>query len=193
MTILLVRHAESAANAGQSTSDPALIPLTDKGRQQARALSLSLAGRPDLIITSPFCRAIDTSKPTAARFRNVGVQQWNIGEFTYLDPASCVGTTAADRKARVDAYWQAADPWFTDGPGAESFAGFVERVRVAMDGFRRITGTAIVFGHGQVMQAMRWLTLREHLSITRDEMQLFRAYDLGNPINNCAMIHLDLK
>lgn len=35
LTVHFVRHGESAANAGNATSDPALIPLTEKGWEQA--------------------------------------------------------------------------------------------------------------------------------------------------------------
>ena len=50
---------------------------------------------------------------------------WDIGEFTYLDPVSCQGTTSGDRKARMDSFWRVADPDFVDGPGAESFNAFI--------------------------------------------------------------------
>lgn len=153
---------------------------------------MTIRQTPELIITSPFARAIDTSRPTVARYPDVEVQVWNIGEFTYLDPASCAGTTAGDRKARVDAFWSVADPSLQDGPGAESFAGFIERVSAALVGFRALHGMAIVFGHGQVMQAMRWLLQRPHGPITIEDMHEFRQYDQANTIMNCQTISLDL-
>lgn len=191
--ISLVRHAESAANAGQATLDPSLIPLTENGWIQAEALSRTICQAPDLIITSPFARAIDTSRPTVARYPDVEVQIWNIGEFTYLDPVRCAGTTVADRRASVESFWAAADPDFVDGPGAESFAAFIGRARAALEGFRGLNHGALVFGHGQVMQAMRWLHQRPHGPITTDAMREFRQYDQANPINNCQIIALEMK
>ena len=191
--ISLVRHAVSAANAGQATLDPSLIPLTENGWRQAEELSRAIFQAPDLIITSPFARAIDTSKPTVARYPNTDVQIWNIGEFTYLDPVRCAGTTVADRRASVESYWSAADPDFVDGPGAESFSTFIGRARDALEGLRSLNHGALVFGHGQVMQAMRWLHLRAAGPITADAMREFRQYDLANPISNCQTIVLKMQ
>ena len=190
--ITLVRHAESAANAGLVSSDPGLIPLTEKGWVQAMAFAQTITEAPAIIITSPFSRAVDTSSPTAALFPSVPVEQLDIGEFTYLDPASCVGTTAGDRKARVDAFWHRADPDYLDGPGAESFSGFIHRTAVALERLRGLDGSAIVFGHGQVMQAMRWLLQRSPEVIDSETMRDFRQYDLDNPISNCESIALEL-
>lgn len=189
--ITLVRHAESAANAGLVSSDPGLIPLTEKGQAQAVAYAQTITEAPAIIITSPFSRAIDTSKPAVAMFPGVPVEQLDIGEFTYLDPASCVGTTAGDRKARVDAFWKDANPDYLDGPGAESFSGFIHRTAVALERLRALDGNAIVFGHGQVMQAMRWLLQRAPEVIDSETMQDFRQYDLDNPISNCEAITLE--
>jgi broad specificity phosphatase PhoE len=190
--ISLVRHAESAANAGQATLDPSLIPLTENGWRQAEALSRTICQAPDLIITSPFARAIDTSKPTVAKYPKVEVQIWNIGEFIYLDPVRCAGTTVAERRASVESYWAAADPDFVDGLGAESFSAFIDRAQVALEAFRSLNNNTLVFGHGQVMQAMRWLHLRVPGPISADAMREFRQFDLANPIHNCQTIILEV-
>lgn len=60
---VFVRHAESAANARQVlNTDPSRpVPLTDRGRAQARALSAQLANLPiDLAISSRLPRAQET-------------------------------------------------------------------------------------------------------------------------------------
>jgi len=48
-----------------------------------------------------------------------------------------------------------------DGLGAESFSAFIERVRAALNRFRVLhnasDATAAMFGHGQFLQAMRWM------------------------------------
>lgn len=48
----LVRHGESAANAGSATTDPATIPLTLVGRDQAVRVAAGLLQKPDLIVVS---------------------------------------------------------------------------------------------------------------------------------------------
>jgi phosphohistidine phosphatase len=56
--VFIVRHAEAAA--GQPDE---LRPLTEAGREQARALGKQLAAdgvRPDVILTSPLLRALET-------------------------------------------------------------------------------------------------------------------------------------
>ncbi|WP_224790224.1 phosphoglycerate mutase family protein [Pseudomonas fluorescens] len=96
--VRLIRHAESAANVGLATTTPDSIPLTEKGRLQARVLADSITSAPDLIIASPFERAIATALPTAARFPHVPFEFWPVKEFTYLTPNRFAGTTQADRK-----------------------------------------------------------------------------------------------
>lgn len=65
--VRLIRHAESAANAGLATTAPDSIPLTQSGHFQAQTSADSIMFAPDLIISSPFERAVATAKPTAER------------------------------------------------------------------------------------------------------------------------------
>lgn len=191
LTVHFVRHGESAANAGNATSDPALIPLTEKGSAQARAVANSFDQAPSLIVTSPFERAQDTAQPTIQRFPGVPVEAWAVEEFTYLSPGRCANTTAAERKPWVDSYWVSADPDFVDGPGTESFAGLIQRARESLRRLHGMTGTVAVFGHGQFIQAVRWLVVESPVRIDSETMRAFRAYDLKNSISNCQVITID--
>lgn len=101
LTVRFIRHAESAANAGAATSDPASIPLTPRGHDQALAGSDSFSAAPDLIICSPFLRVQQTAAPTCVRFTAAPVQTWAVQEFTYLAPARCAHTTAEQRRPWV--------------------------------------------------------------------------------------------
>jgi broad specificity phosphatase PhoE len=189
--IHLIRHAQSEANAGGATSDPSAIPLSDCGYRQAIEFSHTVTQRPDLIITSTFTRAIATATPTIARYPGVFVRTENIGEFTYLSPLRCANTTVAQRRAWVDAYWQRSDPTYVDGDGAESFADLIDRVRIEVCKLKMERGLILVFGHGQVMQAMRWFIENPTLSITPPLMTAFRAYDVSHPIQNLESFLLD--
>lgn len=184
LTVHFVRHGESAANAGNSTSDPALIPLTEKGWAQARAVAESFAQAPGLIVTSPFERAADTAKPTIERFPGVPVEVWTVEEFTYLSPARCANTTASARKPWVDAYWGSADPDFEDGPGSESFSHLIRRARSTLIRLNSMTGKVVIFAHGQFMQAVRWLVTYCPEMINSDSVRDFRVFDISNPIAN---------
>lgn len=191
LTVMFVRHGESAANAGNATSDPALIPLTDRGCAQAGAVAESFDQTPSLIVTSPYERAADTAKPTIQRFPGVPVEVWPVEEFTYLSPSRCANTTAADRKPWVDSYWISADPEYVDGPGNESFAGLIERARECLRRLHGMSGTVAVFGHGQFIQAVRWLIAESPERIDGEAMRAFRRYDLGNMITNCQAVTIE--
>lgn len=191
LTVHFVRHGESAANAGTATSDPALIPLTEKGWTQARAVAESFDQAPSLIVASPFERAMDTAQPTIKRFPSVPVEIWAVEEFTYLSPARCANTTAAERKPWVESYWMSADPEFADGPGTESFAGLIQRARECLRRLHGMCGTVAVFGHGQFIQAVRWLIAESPERIDDEAMRAFRRYDLGNMITNCQTVTIE--
>lgn len=188
LTVKFVRHGESAANAGNATSDPALIPLTEKGWEQARAVADSFDVAPDLIVMSPFERAQDTALPSIQKFPGCPIEVWPVEEFTYLSPARCANTTADERKPWVDAYWNTADPDFEDWPGTESFSHLIRRARSTLIRLTGMTGTGVIFGHGQFMQAVRWLITHCPETIDSEAMKTFRKFDIGNPIANCECI-----
>jgi len=52
MTLLLIRHAESVANAGFPTVHTWTIPLTTEGHRQAKELADNFLTPPDAIIVS---------------------------------------------------------------------------------------------------------------------------------------------
>lgn len=184
LTVTWIRHGESAANAGGSSSDPALIPLTARGRAQAQAIAETLPAAPDLILMSPFTRAQDTAAPTLRKFPEAQVEVWPVEEFTYLSPESCRNTTAAQRRPWVQAYWRAGDPDHSNGPGTESFRGLVLRAQAALRQLQGNTGSVLVFGHGQFMQVVRWLIVLAPQQIDGAAMGSFRGFDEVNPIVN---------
>ncbi|WP_089160210.1 histidine phosphatase family protein [Caballeronia sordidicola] len=190
LRVLCFRHGESAANAGHATSDPVSIPLTELGEQQAHAISQRLVESPSIVICSPFLRARQTAAPTLARFPAVRSDIWPVQEFTYLAPARCAGTSAQQRRPWVDAYWNAFNQTLVDGLGAESFSAFIERVLEALNRFRMLhnasDATAAMFGHGQFLQAMRWLIQNGDGVIDTDAMRSFRIVDQRSPIHNAG-------
>jgi probable phosphoglycerate mutase len=180
----LIRHGESAANAGAVTTDPATIPLTEAGRDQARSIATTITRKPDLIVVSFYLRTQQTAEPSMRRFPDVLVETWPMQEFTYLSPGRCVGTTAAQRRPLVEAYWQRCDAGHVDGVGAESFTAMLQRVRALRD---RLTthpaGFIVVFTHGQIMQSLRLLTLYPDMD---DQLLMarFLAFDRQEPVRN---------
>lgn len=126
--VWFIRHAESEANAGLVSSSPSMIPVTQKGLEQAKILSGQLTEAPGLFIITSYIRTGQTAMPTLQKFPNVPVEVWPMHEYNFLSPDTCTGTTAAQRKPMVDAYWQRCQPDYIHGNGAESFIEFKDRV-----------------------------------------------------------------
>lgn len=192
MKVRLIRHAESAANAGLPTTCPDAIPLTDLGNLQAEKLAASITEAPDLIISSPFERALFTARPTALRFPEVSVEVWQVEEVTYLSPERFAGTTQAERKPAAGDYWRMADAMAVDGPRAESFAQLLGRAQSTLD---RLSGldveNVVVFSHGQFIRAAAWLIKHGKAANEPGHMREFRRLDTQVPMANCTSYELE--
>ncbi|VVO73997.1 histidine phosphatase family protein [Pseudomonas fluorescens] len=185
--VRLIRHGESAANAGEASQDHASIPLTPKGIEQANVVALSFNKAPELIVASPFSRAQKTAMATAAAFPTVPLETWAIHEFTYLEPSRCVNTTVADRRRWVDEYWSRADPAYVDGTGAESFLAFVSRAQSFLDQLTEHPAEDIaVFSHGQFLNAVAWLLERKPQRLDGLAMIDWREYEIATHVPNCC-------
>ncbi|MBL8237260.1 MAG: histidine phosphatase family protein [Bryobacterales bacterium] len=187
--IRFFRHGESTGNAGEATTDPATIPLTERGREQAAHIAKVHWKKPTLIVVSPYERTRETAAPLLAQFPDTAVEVWPVQEFTYLAPASCAGTTGAERRPRVERYWSSGGPDERDGPGAESFSDLLRRAddaRVRLEALPA-GSQAAVFTHGQFLQALRLLV---HFPSLEDwaMKHSFRALDRKYPIENGACI-----
>ena len=183
----LIRHGESAANAGEASLDHATIPLTTKGVEQASLVAGSFTQAPDLIVASPFSRAQATAMQTVTAFPSVPFEIWPIHEFTYLEPARCINTTVAQRRDWVEGYWANSDPAFTDGEGAESFLDFISRAQSFL--YRLAQHPAhdiVVFSHGQLINAVAWLIERNPQTIDGQAMAEWREYEITNHVPNCG-------
>jgi broad specificity phosphatase PhoE len=185
--VRLIRHGESAANAGAATRDHTNIPLTDKGVEQARQVALSLVEPPELIVASPFSRAQATAASTTEAFPLVPFETWPIQEFTYLEPARCNNTTVAQRRSWVNEYWGKANPIYVDGLGAESFVEFVNRAQSFLDRVAEHPAqNIVVFSHGQFINAVAWLIAHRPAEIDSQAMTDWREYEIANHVQNCG-------
>ncbi|WP_316834995.1 histidine phosphatase family protein [Pedobacter nutrimenti] len=183
--IWFIRHGESIANAGIATMEPASIPLTQWGHQQAFALRDQLEKCPDLFIMTPYLRTQQTAMPSLVKFPKVRVEIWPLHEYDYLAVAQCVNTTAEQRRPWVSEYWDKCDPDFIHGKGAESFNGFSQRVINGLSDLQnRKEQFIVLFVHGQVIRAI-WQYLA-----TGDqalEMDVFRDKMLGFEVPNTSV------
>lgn len=187
--IYLVRHGESASNAGQATEDPGLIPLTDLGNAQARQLAVELDIRPQRVITSEYVRAVHTAKPFCEKQNIEFITHRLLHEFTMLDPQEVAGTTNAQRRPLVEDYWQVSNPERRMGPGAETFREFANRVDGFLNELDNAPNRTVVFGHGIWFALLLWRVMG--FSAYDDAaMRSFRKFQLALPMPNCAVYEL---
>ncbi len=178
--LIMIRHGESAGNAGLPTADHRNIPLTGLGREQAQKLAETWTKSPDFIYVSPFLRARETTQPTIDRFPDVKIRiDDDLREFTYLSPATCVNTTKEERRPRVNAYWDRLDPEYVDGEGAESFSALAARTRHFLQEMRSLPdgSTVFAFSHMLCITGIRMWIDHPDLDL-RERMRIFRTYPL---------------
>ena len=150
MTLLLIRHGETALNASR-TLQPADTPLSERGLAQARALALRVRGMGSKgIVASDLPRALQTAQAIAVATglpltTNGLLQERNFGDWRGLPH----GSFALDPLAHAGA-----------PPGGESHAAFALRVAQAfaqiLDLRHALGGPLVVVTHGLVLR--EWLT-----------------------------------
>lgn len=189
--VFLVRHAESASNAGRKTTNPVNNPLTEFGQEQARRFTSLWGGKeeqPQLIVTSPYIRTQQTAAPFRAKYPETPHEEWAVEEFTQLCPKKYMGTTHHDRMPFVHAYWDRADPHYVDGEGAESFQMFATRVVALFEKAQsRREDYIVVFTHGGFMQGAVFHTLVGR-PWSSEDMKAFHEFQKGFPIDNVATL-----
>jgi broad specificity phosphatase PhoE len=189
MRVVFVRHGESTGNAGVPCFDLSKLTLTRAGLDQASSIAAGWQHQPTLIALSPYVRTHLTAEPTRARFPEVAVEVLPMEEFTYLEPARWNGTSRQDRLPHIDAYWEAADPAYSDGPGAESFETLLWRVDRTLSRLQALPVDAFVyaFSHGQFMQAVR-VSLLYPDRTSKQKMRCFWPFNAKFPILNAGRV-----
>jgi probable phosphoglycerate mutase len=153
--VWLVRHGETEwARLGRHTGRTN-VPLTDLGREQARALGRRLAGHAfGLVLTSPLSRAEETA--SLAGFGDVAVADPDLMEWDY---GSLEGRQTPEIRAHHPGWtiWQG--PW----PAGETIAQVAARADrvVARARSSRAGRDVLVFAHGHLLRilAARWIGL----------------------------------
>lgn len=152
--VVVVRHGETEwARLGRHTGRTDL-PLTDTGRDQARALGRRLDGRTfGLVLTSPLQRAAETA--TLAGFpdaiRDPDLQEWDYGALEGRTTPEIIETYPGWR------IW--TGPW-PDGETIEDVAARADRV-IARVLAPEVHGDTLLIAHGHLLRilAARWLRL----------------------------------
>jgi broad specificity phosphatase PhoE len=151
--IFLVRHGETEwSRSGQHTSHTDL-PLTEAGRERARALAGALADRSyAAVLCSPMRRARETAE--LAGFGGVievcdDLHEWDYGEYEGLTTPQI---------------WERNPGWslWRDGcPGGESPGQVGARADRVLGRLRAAGGDGLAFAHGHILRVVtaRWLAM----------------------------------
>ncbi|MBN1450765.1 MAG: phosphoglycerate mutase family protein [Anaerolineales bacterium] len=187
--VWFIRHGESEANAGLSTSTPSAVQLTDTGWEQARKVSLAFVQKPSLIVTSKYSRTMQTAQPTIERFPSTPVETWDIHEFTYLSPKKLGDTSKEDRQPLVKSFWTNCDPNYLHGTDAETFSAFLDRVEALKNKIIALEeGSVVIFSHGFVIKAILWANLVNSFAATPEYMKNFHTFHKSFNLSNGAII-----
>jgi broad specificity phosphatase PhoE len=149
---VLVRHADTEWSLSGRHTGRTDLPLTESGREKARALAPILATRRfELVLVSPLRRAVETCElcglGAQAQLRPA-LEEWDYGEYEGL-------TTAQIREQRPG--W---DLWRDGCPGGEDAAAVGVRADRVVAELETAGVQAAVFAHGHVLRVLgaRWIT-----------------------------------
>ena len=150
--IWLGRHGETEWTISGRHTGSTDIPLTDRGREEARLLGRSFAGVEfAAVISSPLSRAAETARLAGLEPRlDDRLVEWDYGDYEGR-------TTAEIKRERPD--W---DLWRDGCPGGETAAEVGERLEPLLEELRALDGGRVaVFGHGHCLRVLAgcWLRL----------------------------------
>jgi broad specificity phosphatase PhoE len=150
----MVRHGESEGNRDRRFTLTTETPLTDRGRQQARraARHIGKLYRPEVIVSSPFLRARQTSELLAEELK-LPIEV--VHDLHERDLGCLKGQSydALRELVRTDPAYDPKNGWSWKPDGGESYEDVRRRVMVAIEELRRrYAGREIlIVSHGGVM------------------------------------------
>ena len=130
MKLLLIRHGESVGNLEGRMQGQSDSPLTDRGRDQARALLARLQGegwKPAVIYSSDLCRAAETADILAA---GLGAPITLEGRLREYDIGMLSGVIWREVEVLYPELWRKLQQRDESSviPGEEGLAAFHERL-----------------------------------------------------------------
>ena len=187
MNLLLIRHGQSVANSEGRLQGQLDSPLTDQGREQARALAHRLVreGWPvSAIHTSDLRRAAETAKLLgsalqAPLFLDQRLREYDVGMLT--------GLNEDEIKHMYPEIWHALvhSPRWPAIPGEEGNHAFQKRIVSMLDDIRSNhdqDGSVAVVSHGRTLG----MILAQLLGIDPDRRTTFR---FGNTSLSVVELH----
>ena len=151
--VVLVRHGETEWSLSGQHTGITDIPLTERGREEARLLEPLLAGADfALVLSSPLRRARESCTLAGLGDRmelDPDLIEWNYGEYEGLTPKQI---------ERIAPGWLL----FTNGcPGGESPEQVGARVDRLICKIQTVAGRVALFAHGHLFRVFvaRWIGL----------------------------------
>ena len=202
-TLWLVRHGQSAGNVARDAAHAADldrivlegrdvdVPLSPLGEAQAEALGRWFAqgsadARPDVILTSPYLRALETARI----FRAAGGadaaepicvdERLREKEFGILDGLTTSGVAGVYPDQAE--FRRILGKFYHRPPGGESWCDVILRLRAVLDtvSLHHAGGRVMIFAHQVVVLCLRYII--ENL----DEAEIL-AIDAEADVANCAI------
>jgi probable phosphoglycerate mutase len=149
MDVWLLRHAETEWSRDGRHTGRTDVPLTDAGREAARALRARVADHPfALVLCSPLSRARETAELAGLKPE----LRADLVEFDYGDYEGI--TTDEIRERRPGWYL-----WRDGAPGGETADDVGRRVDRVIEEVLRADGDVALVAHGHVLRALaaRWV------------------------------------
>jgi probable phosphoglycerate mutase len=172
--LIIVRHGESTWNAEERLQGQLDPPLSDRGREQARALAGMVDGLPaEQIVCSDLGRARQTAEL-------MGVQPGRFDErWREIDVGSWGGRTAAE----IDAQGSELTNWRggpRTAPDGEPWDAFAARVAGAVDELVDAGGPWLVVSHGGCIRvAVAHITGADRLHLGSPPNASMTVFELG--------------
>lgn len=153
--LLVIRHGETEWSRSGRHTGRTDVPLTDRGRSEARDAGRTLQGwNLDRAYCSPLQRARETAEivaPPCGVVLDDDLVEWDYGDFE--------GETTPETRERIPEW----SIWTHEIIGGESYDEVGERVDRFLAGVEREvpTGNAVVFAHGHLLAILiaRWCGL----------------------------------
>jgi len=157
MLLILVRHGETESNRERLALGREDVPLNERGRRQAAALTASLAGVPaTAIYASPLRRAVETARPLAEAL-GLEVQvdddliEMAVGDLEGLSPREL-----SERYGDFLREWFSTQAGNLRMPGGESLQDVQDRAWAAIERLRERhpEETVVVVTHNFTIHAI---------------------------------------
>ena len=155
--LLLVRHGETAANAGGRTQGRLDLPLTDRGQRQAAAVAAMLKPfSPGALFASPAQRARQTADAIAAALALEVLTDERLAELDHGELDGLTGEELRTHHAAFVQRWRDEDPSELRMPGGESLADAQRRMLAATEAIANAHAaqTVVIASHNLALKTL---------------------------------------